>query len=162
MATPFNMPVTNKPVDGITCTTTNGGSVTDIISLKDSNRCTIICKLKQAVGHATLLTPQQATDVAGTGAKVLANVVNIWANEATATTDTNVKQTSAVNYTVDAVISSKIVVFVIEPGDLDVENSFDCIKMVCADSSQATNFWDVTFVLDKRTRQTTPPSDITD
>lgn len=144
------------------CVTTNGGVDSDWISLKNVNRCQIYCVMTQAVGHATVLALYQGTAVAGTGSKVFANVAQIWANEATGTSDTLVKQTSAINYTVTNDIANKVVVFDIDPSLLDVANDFDCIKVTASDSSQATNFISIIGVCDMKNKQATPPSVIID
>ena len=144
------------------CVTTNGGVTTDIVSLKNAHKAWLMFQLTQAVGHATALVPWQCTNVAAGGAKVLTNVVPIWANEDTAASDALVAQTAAVNYTVTNDIKKKQVIFEIDPATLDVANGFDCIKVVIADSSQATDFVAGQFVLQERYKQATPPSAIID
>jgi len=142
--------------------TTNGGVASDIISLKNVLRCQVYVMLTQAVGHATAIALQQATDVAGTGAKVFAKNVQIWANENIATNDTMVAQTAAVNYTVTNDIANKIVVFDVDPALLDVANNFDCIKVTVSDSSEATNFVNILAICDMKYKAATPPSVIID
>lgn len=144
------------------CVTTNGGVASDWVSLKNVLRCQVHCVMTQAVGHATVLALQQATDVSGTGAKVFANVVQIWANEAIGTNDTMVAQTAAINYTVTNDIANKIVVFDVDPSLLDVANNFDCIKVTASDSSQATNFISIVGICDMKYKGVTPPSVIID
>lgn len=151
-----------KPVVMSPNVTTDGGVTSDWISLKNVNRCQVYCVLTQAVGHATVLALWQGTDVSGTGAKVFAETVQIWADEDVATSDTLVKQTDAVNYTVAADITNKIIVFDVDPSLLDVNNDFDCIKIVVSDSSQATNFISIIGVCDMRYKSDTPPSVIID
>ena len=130
--------------------TTNGGVTCDYVSLKNVKRAWVVAKLTQAVGHATGIDPVQASAVDGTGAKALSTAVRIWANEDTGTSDTLVAQTAAVTYNVTNDIKKKIVVFMIEPGYLDHANSFDVLGCTVDDSSQATNFVDVTYVLEMR------------
>jgi hypothetical protein len=142
--------------------TTNGGFTTDYVSLKNVNKAYIVAEMTQAVGHATALAPYQSTDVAATGAKVFTNVLTIMANEDTATSDTLVRKTDAVNYTVTNDIKNKQVIFEIDPSNLDTANDFDCIALVVADSSQATNFASVTAFLDMKYREDVPPAAITD
>jgi len=142
--------------------TTNGGVASDWISLKNVERCQVYCVLTQAVAHATVLALYQGTAVDGTGSKVFANAVQIWADEDVATSDTLVAQTAAVNYTVTADIANKIVVFDIDPSLLDVANDFDCIKVTASDSSQATNFISIVGVCDMKYKRATPPSVIID
>jgi len=151
-----------KIVSGTTAVTTNGGVDADFISLKNAISVTIIAKLTQAVGHATVLAVNQATVVAGSDTKVLAKVVPIWSNADTSTTDTNSLQTRAVNFTVAADALNKVVMFKVLPADLDVENSFDCISLGVSDSSQATNLVDITYVIETNYPQDGPPTAITD
>ena len=91
--------------------TTNGGVIGDYISIKNAGRLYIVCSLTQAVGHATLLTPQRATAVVGSDVTALANNVRIWANEDTASSDTLVLQTAALNFTVNSSVSKKMIIF---------------------------------------------------
>ena len=156
------LPECFKVVTGTTPVTTNGAVATDYVSCKDANMLYAVCHMTQAVGHATVLAPYQATDVSGTGAKVLGTAVPIWANEATGTNDTLVAQTAAVNYSVTADIANKMVIFQIDPASLDQANSFDCIKITASDSSQATNLISVVFYVDTAYKQATPPTAITD
>ena len=142
--------------------TTNGGVTSDYVSLKNCNMAYVICNLKQAVGHATSLAVYQATAVAGTSAKAIANAVPIWMNADTAATDTLVAQTAAVSQAVAADVKSKQVVFQIDPALLDVANGFDCINIVVSDSSQATNFVAIDVLLDERYQGNQPPAAITD
>ena len=114
----FVSPEVTKPIQMLQPRTTNGGADTDWISMKDINRLMICVELTQAVGHATVLTLKQATDVSGTGTKVMTVESKLWANEATATSDTNVPQTAAKNFTVAADIANKQIVFVVEPQEL--------------------------------------------
>jgi hypothetical protein len=154
------LPEAYKVVQGIQPRTTNGGFTGSYVSLKNALKVWIVVNLTQAVGHATTLTPTQASAVAGTGAKALTNNVNIWANEDTAASDTLVKQTSAKNYSVTADVKNKQVIFEIDPHGLDVANDFDCITLVCADSSQATNIASVTYFIEQKYKEDVPPSAI--
>jgi hypothetical protein len=151
-----------KVVSGTTPVTTNGGVTGDYVSLKNCNKAWIVCKLTQAAAHATVLSPKQATAVAGTGVKVFANTLKINANEDVSASDTLAAQTAAVNYTVTADIANKVVVFEIDPSDLDTANDFDCITLVASDSSEATDFIDVTYYLDMKYKEDVPPAAITD
>lgn len=151
-----------KVVNGTTPVTTNGGVDSDYVSLKNVNKLFIVAKLTQAVGHATTLAPYQATAVAGTSAKVLSNNCEILANEDVSASDTNTRQTAAKNYSVTNDIKNKIVIFEIDPATLDTANDFDCVKLNVSDSSQATNFVDITFYGDMKYKEDVPPAVITD
>jgi hypothetical protein len=151
-----------KVVSGTTPVTTNGAVTGDYVSLKNCNKAWIVVKLTQAAAHATVLSPKQATAVDGTGVKVFANTLKINANEDVSASDTLAAQTAAVNYTVTADIANKVVVFEIDPADLDTANDFDCITISSSASSEATNFIDVTYYLDMKYKEDVPPAVITD
>ena len=157
-----NLPEHFKVVQLTGPVTSNGGVTSDYISLKNANKVWIVVDMNQAAAHATLLTPKQASAVDGTGAKALTNNINIWANEDTASADTLTKQTAAKNYTVTADIKKKQIVFEIDPVGLDLANSFDCINLVVADSSEATNFVNATAYIDTKYKEDVPPAAITD
>jgi hypothetical protein len=158
----INLAYNFKLVQGIQPRTTNGGFTSDVVSLKNYKKATIIVELTQAVGHATAFTLNQYDAVGGTG-KVLTGDVLVWANEDTATNDTLVRKTDAKSYTVAADVKNKTIVFEVEPSiALDLGNNYDCIALVVANSGQATNFASITFVLEPRYQQATPPSAIVD
>ena len=142
--------------------TSNGGFTSDYVSLKNCNMAYVIVNATQAVGHATAFEVYQATAVAGTSAKAIANAVPIWSNADTVTSDTLVAQTAAVSFTVAADVKKKQIVFQIDPSLLDVANGFDCIAIVVANSGQATNFVAIDALLDERYQGNQPPAAITD
>lgn len=143
--------------------TTNGGVTGDYVTLKGAHRAWIVVQLTQAAGHATVLSPKQASAVAGTGVKAISNACRIWANEDTAASDTLVEQTAATTYTVTNDVKKKLVIFEIDPEDaLDIANGFDVLGLTASDSSQATNFISATYWLANRYSQATPPAAITD
>lgn len=143
--------------------TTNGGVTCDYVSLKNVHRAWIVASFTQAVGHATGIDPQQATAVAGTGAKALTNNCPIWENEDTATSDTLVAQTAAKTINVTNDVKKKQVIFEIDPAKhFDLANGFDVLGCTVDDSSQATNFVSVIYVLETRYPSATPPAAITD
>lgn len=160
-----NLPENCKIVQAIQPRTTNGGFTCDYVSLKNVNKAWILVELTQAVGHATAITPEQATDVSNSQSdlKVLTNEVPIWANEDTATSDTLVKQTDAKNYSVTNDIKNKQIIFEIDPAiALDVNENFDCLTVVVADSSEASNIASITYILDVKYKEDTPPAAISD
>lgn len=143
--------------------TTNGGFNSDAVSLKNANRVAIVVNVTQAVGHATAFTLEQGTVVAMSDNKALTGNARIWANEDVAATDTLVAKTAAKLYTVTNDIKLKQIVFEFAPEDvLDIAGGFDCVWVVAADSSQATNFASIIALLDERYQQATPPAAITD
>ena len=140
--------------------TTNSGKTSDYISMKDCLRCTIVVDLTQAVGHATTLALYRGTAVDGTGAVVFATVVPIWANEDCGATDTLVRKTDAINYSVTDDVKDKQVVFQIDP--VTMGDTFDVLSIRAANSSQSSNYWNATAYIETRYQQATPPAAITD
>ena len=158
MFIPQNLPI----VQAIAPQTTNGAVTGDYISLKNAIKAWIVVHLTQAAAHATAITVEQATVVAGTDDKAITNVVPIWANEDVATSDALVRQTDAVSYTVTADVKNKIVIFQIDPATLDMANGFDCIVVKTAASSEVTNLVCAEYLLETKYSQATPPTAITD
>jgi len=140
--------------------TTNGGVTFDYVSLKNVIKAWIVLQFTQAVGHASVIAPTKATAVAGTGATAITVAQPIWANEDTAATDTLVRQTAAVSYTLTNDIKKKMVVIEIDPASLG--SSYDVLGGGIATSAQATNFVSGVYVLQMRYAQATPPSAILD
>lgn len=132
------------------------------ISLKNARRVFIVAHIAQGAVNTIALTPFQATTVAGAGEKVLASVVPIWANLDAATSDALARATDAVNYTTDAAIKNKVVVFCIEAAALDVSNGFDCVTIKTG-ASNVANLTQAIYILDGvRYGGVTPPTAITD
>lgn len=160
--TKFTLPHEMKLIEGIAPAADAAGRSSDIVSLKNAGKAYILVHITQGNAATIALTPMQAQDVAGTGAKVLANAVPIWSNLDTSLTDTLIRRTDAVNYTTDAALKNKQVVFEIDPALLDVANGFDCIYFTTG-ASNAANITQAEFLLvDLRYQQTTPPTAITD
>src|SRR5687767_6327150 len=137
------------------------GRAGDYVSLKGYARAFIIVHINQGNAATVLLTPFQAQAVAGTGEKVLP-AVPIWACLDAATSDALVRAANAANYTTDAALKDKIVVFEIDAAALDVDNGFDCIT-VKTGASNVANITEAKFVLvGARYGQVTPPSAIVD
>jgi len=143
--------------------TTNGGVTSDYVSLKNVQRAWIVLQFTQAVGHATTVQPRVATAVAGTGVTNITFSTRIWSNEATATSDTLVRQTDATSYSLTADIAKKQVIIEIDPSEVVAQGAtYDVINFTVSDSSQATNFVAGQFFLKMRYPQATPPAAITD
>lgn len=130
--------------------TTNGGVTGDYISLKNVHRAFIVATFTQAVSHATVIKPQQASAVDGTGAKDLDSVVPIWAIEDISASDVFTKQTDAVQQALAAGATDQKVVFMVDPAALDGENDFDCLGVNVANSVQATNLVSIDYILEMR------------
>lgn len=145
----FSFPEHYKVVQLAQPKTSNGGFTTDAVSLKNCHRAWFLFDMTQAVAHATLLTPRQATNVA-IGTNAVFPTTNIWANEDTAAGDTWVEQTRAANYTVASDVKNKQVYIEVDPRSLT--DTYDVVYATIADSSQATNFITVSIIMDLRFR----------
>lgn len=142
------------PVSGTKPVTTNGGVTADYISVKNAAYVWIVVHLTQAVGHATVFAPKRATAVDGTGAAVLANVVPIWYGNVTTSTNALTAQTAAVNYTMGAGVTGDVyIIFGIDPANLG--GSYDVLGITASDSSQATDFVEITYWIKPRYMQAT-------
>jgi len=156
----FCMPEKMKVVEAITPQA--GAAITgDYVSLKNIEMAYVVVHVNQAAANTMLISIEQATAVAGTSTKVITVVVPIWANEDCVTSDTLVRQTSAVNFTTSAAVKHKQVIFQIDPATLDMANSFDCIT-VKTGASNASNITSAMYYLVTDYPQATPPAAITD
>lgn len=111
----------------------------DYISLKNAARVAVVFVSGVGTdGDDPTLTIQQATDVSGTSVKAL-NFTVIHRKQAATNLSgtaawTRTTQTAANTYTnTDAAEQALIWVVEIDPGELDVENGFDCIRATVAD-----------------------------
>lgn len=138
MANSFCLPEHAKIVNLLAPAADAAGRTSAYISLKNYHKAYIVIHMTQGNAATVLLSLLQATAVAGTGSKVLTNVARIWANLDTAASDALVRATDAVNYTTDAGLKLKIVVFEIDPSSIDLANAFDCIG-VSTGASNAAN-----------------------
>lgn len=149
-----------KIVTGSPVATTNGGITGDYISLKNARRVIIIAELLQAVGHATALGVNVATDVAATGAAAMTALMPIWKNVDVSASDTLAKATDAASIAAAATVKNQLLVMEVLPERLPA--GYDCIAATLSDSSQATNFATITYLIETKYPQATPPAAITD
>ena len=146
----FEIPTKQHVVTGAGCVTTDGGVTADYISMKNVIRATIIVTLKQAVAHATGIDPVQATAVDGTGAKAFAKTLPIFSNADVSLASLFTTEDAAVTFNVAATAKTHKVIFVVDPEKFDVDNSFDCLGVTVDDSSQATNFVNIEYILEMK------------
>lgn len=156
----FCVPQVFKIVNGTPVATTDGGIDCDYVSLKNVHRVTIIAELLQAVSHTTALGVTEATTVAGGSAAAVTAVQKIWKNANVAASDTLVEGTDAATVLATAGATNQQLIMQFDPRTLSA--GFDCIMATLDDSSQATNFATVTYLLETRYPQATPPAAITD
>jgi len=157
----ITLPQHFKIVNGLAMTTTNAATTGDYVSLKNANYAWVIFKFLHAVGAATTCGINRATAVAGTSATAMTESALIWSNLDVSSSDTLTKRTSAATYEISTVaITNKIVVFGIDPRALAA--TYDCIASTTTANSEATDFVDVTYILDTAYKQGVPPSAIID
>ena len=143
--------------------TTNGGITCDYVSLKNYHKAWIVAHFRQAVSHTTTLQPQVATAVAPTGAASITFSAKWWKNADISTTDTLTAATAATSMACTAGATHQLIIVEIDPADMVAQGStYDVLGCTVSDSSQATNFVSVLYILEPRFAQATPPSAILD
>ena len=112
----------------------------DVVSLKNYNRLTVIFfKAIGTAGDDPVLTFEQGTDVAFGTNKALATIDEYWSKQGALLTAvgtfTRVSQTAGSTVTLDATSAEEqgLYVFEINASDLDVANSYDCVRVTVAD-----------------------------
>lgn len=158
MARQFSITANMKVVQLLAPTTTNGAATSRRVSMKGAHKAFIVVELKQAVGHATVLTLNQATAVTG-GSTATGPTVPNWQNDDTAAADTLTKNADAATVTVAADVKSKQAIFEVDPSRLSTADPY--IFVTSSDSSQATNFMSAVAYLLPRYQQATPPTAVT-
>jgi hypothetical protein len=139
----------------------------DWVSLKNYNHLTVVFfKAIGTAGDDPTLTLEQATAVAGTGAKAL-TFTTIHVKQGTQTgigTFTKVTQAAAATYThTDAAENQAIWVVEFDAPDLDVENGFDCVRARVADVGGNAQLGCILYLLSEpRYSQAILPSAIVD
>lgn len=158
----FTFPQEMKIVEAIAPAADAAGRSSACVTLKGCGRAFLKIHITQGNAATIALTPMQATAIAKTSGKVLANAVPIWANLDTAATDTLVRATDAVNYTTDAGVKNKQIIFQIDPSQLDVAGGFDCVYFTTG-ASNAANITQAEWILtDLKHSSKTPASAIAD
>lgn len=124
-------------------------------TLKGATMAWIYCSITQGNAATILLTPLQATSVLGGGSKVLTVPCPIYVNLATAAAGVWTKATSAINYTTDAGVALKMIVFQIDPATLDLALGFDCLG-ISTGASNAANITSAHVLTRNRYAQASP------
>ncbi len=159
MAYPQTLPQTHKIVTGHQPVTSNGGVICLWMSMKWIHKLWIHIQIHNAgLTHGTLLTVNQATNVAGAGSKPITRVVPIWYNTHTIASDVLVRQPDAVNFQIDADNDPKLVIFEIDPCGLDLASGFDCVGLTIENTKHASNLVSVLYVGASRAKQELIPS----
>ena len=149
-----------KIVTGTPVATTNGGITCDYVSLKNCRRCIIVAELLQAASHATVLGVNEASAVAPSDVVAMAALQPNWKNANVATDDTLTAGADAATLAATAGTTNQLLVMEILPERLTAGK--DCIAATLSNSGEVTNFATVTYFLETKYPQATPPSAIVD
>jgi hypothetical protein len=150
MADQFSLVYQAPPVALLAPAADSAGRTSSYRSLANAHKAYVVCHVNQGNASTVALTLLQAQDVSGTGSKVLSASVPIWFQTNTATSDANVVQAAAANFTTDAGTNDKIVVFEILPETaLDVANGFKTIA-VQTGASNASNITEALLIVAER------------
>ena len=122
MVETHGLEVSNVPVD-----TTGAAQTGDYYSLKRYNHLTIMIIQGAWAGGTPAVTLLQATDVAGTGEKALSFTTRWTMVAITGTAYTETAVTSS-TFNLPATANT-INILEIEASDLDLANSFDCVRV---------------------------------
>ena len=147
------------------------GRTSGFFSLMNAHKAYVVCQVNQGNAATVSLTVTQAQDILGTNAKALTAVAPIAVNLDTDTIPSDVLSiaTSALNYTTDAGVKNKLVIFEIDPiesMDLNsntlnasgVPQPFNHIAITTG-ASNAANITAATLILmPLRYQQSVPPS----
>jgi hypothetical protein len=155
----FQLPEHCKIVEALEPATDAAGRTGDYVSLKNAIRAWLVLHITQGNAATIAISLSEATAVLPTAAQVCPGLVDIWSNLDCAATDTLVKRTAAANYTTDAGVKHKIVIFEIKPATLS--SGFDCVAAVTG-ASNAANITEAQWVIQEAYPQATPPSAILD
>lgn len=138
MAKQFSLAAELQPVTMLAPAADAAGRTSSYYSLKNALKAFILVTLNQGNAATIALTPLQATNVAGASSKVLSNNIPISLVADSSAASAYVAQAAAKNYTTDATIKTKKVLFELDlNAALDVQNGFDCIAIQTGASNAA-------------------------
>lgn len=107
------------------------------ISLKNyTGPVRLVCYVNQGNAAQVTFTPQQASAVAGTGAKAIP-AVPVYSAEDLANTTVPTRNAAAASFQTSAATTPKKVEFIIDPASLDVAGGFDCLQVTTSASNAA-------------------------
>lgn len=114
------------------------GRTSGYVTLKNSIKAYLVCHLTQGNAATVQFTPLQAQDVSGTGSKALSANVPIFSSIDVSLTSLLTSRTAAANYTTDAGLKNKTIVFEILPeACMDLANGFRTIAIQTGASNAA-------------------------
>lgn len=161
MARQFSLPAQLPVIELLAPATDAAGRTSSYRSLRNALKAWIEVHMTQGNAATVALTPMQASAVAGTGGKVI-TAVPIWSNLDTSVNDTLTSRTAAANYTTDAAVKNKIVIFEITPEScMDIANGFDCIAITTG-ASNAANITSARLHVLNAIQSASPPNSYTD
>lgn len=138
----INIPETAIPFTMLAPAADAAGRTSVYQSLKGAVKAWIVLHINQGNAATILISPLQATAVAGTGSKAIA-AARIWTKLDQAFI-TFLRQAEAVSFTTDAAVKDKYVVFELDLAKVfDQANAFDCIA-VSTGASNAANITEAT------------------
>lgn len=162
MSSTFTLPEEAKIVRALAPAADAAGRNGAFVSLKGAHKCYIRAHINQGNAATVALTVQQATTIAGAGAKAITGNMRIWSNLDASANDTLVRRTDATSYTTDAGVADKQVIMEIDPASLDVAGGFDCIRVITG-ASNVANITEAEYILTPlRYPAATPPSAVVD
>jgi hypothetical protein len=153
------LPQNYKIVEAIEPKTDAAGTTGDYVSLKNVHMAFIRLHITQGNAATIAISVNQATAVLPSDAVAITALFPIWVNADCAASDTLVRQADAANFTTDAGVKHKQVIFQIDPRILSA--GFDCIAVVTG-ASNAGNIVEAEYLLYERYQAATPPAAITD
>ena len=144
MASQFSLPYQLPPIDLIP-PQAGGGSITSgYVSMRNALKAWLVVKVNQGNAATVTITPLQATNSSGAGSKAIGGAdaaVPIWLDDNTSVStgsDALVAQTAALNFTTDANVASKEIIFELAPeAALDQPNGFNHIAVQIGASNAA-------------------------
>lgn len=156
----LQIPERLTPYDLLAPAADAAGRTSAYLSLKGAVKAWIEVHINQGNAATVLLSPLQATAVAGTGSKAIA-AARIWTKLDEALT-TFTKQTEAATYTTDAALKKKIIIFELDPTKvMDTANDFDCIA-VSTGASNAANITSARLWIQHGHQAATPANPLVD
>lgn len=162
MPSSFTLPEEAKIIGAAKPATDAAGRNGRWISVKNCHKVYIVAHIDQGNAATIQLDIDQATAVAGTGAKAITKNVKIWSNLDAAVSDELIRRADALNYVTDAAVKEKIVVIELDPSTLDIAGGFDCIR-VKTGASNVANLTQLMYLgTPLRFPAATPPSAVVD
>jgi hypothetical protein len=157
MARQFSLCEYMPPVELLPIAADAGGRTGTYVFVGLADKLWIVCNVNQGNAATVEFTPLQATSSGGAGSKAI-SATQIWTDLNEAGGDQFTKQTNAANYTTDAGLHSKRVVFEISPQDcMDMAGGFNFIT-VQTGASNAANITGADIFPLHRYIQAVPPS----